>query len=61
MNSDWFEIYNSESRMIGVDQYVYIYIYIYIYSHPQTVCFVVLQLFRVAKQARFSKLELKPS
>ena len=29
---------------------MYIYIYIYIYSHPQTDCFVVSQLFRVAKQ-----------
>ena len=34
--------------------YIYIiYIYIYIYSHPQTDCFVVLQLFCVGRHMRY--------
>ena len=36
-----------------------LYIYIYIYCHPQTDCFVVSQLFSVARHARFSKLGSK--
>ena len=36
-----------------------LYIYIYIYSHPSTKCFVVSQLFRVARHGIFSKLESK--
>ena len=40
--------------------YIYIYIYIYIYFHPQTDCFVVSQLNRVARHARCFKLESKP-
>ena len=35
--------------------YIYIYIYIYINCHPQTDCFVVSQLFSVARHARRSK------
>ena len=34
-----------------------IYIYIYIYSHPQTDCFVVLQLFSMAWPVIFFKLD----
>ena len=41
-------------------KYIYIYIYIYIYSHPQTDCFVVSQLFRVARHVGCSKLGSKP-
>ena len=38
---------------------VYIYIYIYIVIHRQ-ICFVLLELFSVARQARFQKLGSKP-
>ena len=41
--------------------YIYIYIYVYIYSHPQTDCFVVSQLFSVARHVRHFKLGLKPA
>ena len=37
------------------------YIYIYIYSHPQTDCFVLSQLFSVARHAGFFKLGSKPT
>ena len=40
---------------------IYIYIYIYIYSHPQTDCFVVSQLFSVARHAERLKLGSKPT
>ena len=36
------------------------YIYIYIYSHPQTDCFVVSQLFSVARHVCRLKLGSKP-
>ena len=36
-------------------------LYIYIYSHPQTDCFVVSQLFGVARHIRRLKLESKPT
>ena len=36
-------------------------IYIYIYSHPQTDCFVLSELFSVARHAGHSKPELKPA
>ncbi len=39
---------------------VYIYIYIYIYSHPQTDCFVLSELFSVARHAGRSKSGSKP-
>ena len=35
-------------------------IYIYIYSHPQTDCFVLSELFSVARHAGHSKPESKP-
>ena len=38
----------------------YIYIYIYILCHPQTDCFVVSQLFSMARHARGFKLGSKP-
>ena len=38
-----------------------IYIYIYIYSHPQTDCFVVSQLFSVARHVGRLKLRSKPA
>ena len=41
--------------------YIYIYIYIYIYYHPQTNCFVVSQLFSVARHVGCSKLGWKPA
>ena len=37
-----------------------IYIYIYIYSHPQTDCFVLSELFSVARHAGRSKPGSKP-
>ena len=40
--------------------YIYIYIYIYIYSHPQTNCFVLSELFSVARHAGRSKPWSKP-
>ena len=39
---------------------IYIYIYIYIYSHSKADCFVVSQLFRVARHVRFTNLGSKP-
>ena len=41
-------------------KYIYIYIYIYIYCHPHADCFVVSQVFSVAKHARFPKLGSNP-
>ena len=43
------------------DTYIYIYIYIYIYCYPQTECFVVSQLFSVARHARCFKQGSKPA
>ena len=39
---------------------VYIYIYIYIYYHPHTDCFVLSEIFSVARHARRSKPGSKP-
>ena len=39
----------------------YIYIYIYIHCHPQTNCFVVSQLFSVARHVGRLKLGSKPA
>ena len=41
--------------------YICIYIYIYIYCHPQTDCFVVSQLFSVARRVGRLKLGSKPA
>ena len=43
--------------------YISLYIYIYIYCHPQTDCFVLSELFSVAKHARRSKpgIETNPT
>ena len=41
--------------------YLSIYIYIYIYCHPQTDCFVVPQLFSLARHVGHSKLGSKPA
>ena len=41
--------------------YIYIYIYIYIYCHPETDCFVVSQLFCVARHVGRLKLGSKPT
>ena len=38
----------------------YMYIYIYIYCHPQTDCFVLSELFSVARHTRCSKPGSKP-
>ena len=40
---------------------MYIYIYIYIYYHPQTDCFVVLQLFSVARNVGRLNVGSKPA
>ena len=45
---------------ILLEQMVGLYIYIYIYCHPQTDCFLVSQLFIVAKHVRRFKLGSKP-
>ena len=45
---------------VGI-HHVYIYIYIYIYCHPQTDCFVVSQLFSVARYVGHLKLGPKPA
>ena len=37
-----------------------VYIYLYIYCHPQRDCFVLSELFSVARQARFLKVGSKP-
>ena len=39
---------------------IYIYIYIYIYCHPRNDCFIVSQLFIVARHIRCFKVRLKP-
>ena len=39
---------------------LYIYIYIYIYCHPQTDCFVLSELFSVARHVGHSKPRSKP-
>ena len=44
----------------GERNIIYIYIYIYIYSHPQTDCFVLSELFSVARHAGSSKPGSKP-
>ena len=41
--------------------YIYIYIYIYIYSHQQTDCFIVSQLFSVARHVGRLKMGSKPA
>ncbi len=41
--------------------YFHIYIYIYIYCHQQTDCFVVSQLFSVARHVGRLKLGSKPA
>ena len=41
--------------------YIYIYIYIFIDFHPQTDCYVVSQLFSVARYAGHFKLGSKPT
>ena len=57
---------NIQKEKIETDTYKlfihksYIYIYIYIYSHPQTDCFVLSELFSVARHAGRSKPESKP-
>ena len=40
--------------------HIYIYIYIYIYCHPQTDCFVLWELFSVARHVGRSKTGSKP-
>ena len=40
--------------------YIYSYTYAYIYSHPQTECFVLSELFSVARHAGRSKPGSKP-
>ena len=40
--------------------YMYIYIYIYIHCHPQTDCFILSELFSVARHVGHSKPGSKP-
>ena len=55
------KIYNEINRLIFFAFNIYIYIYIYICSHPQTDCFIELQIFSVARQVRGLRLGLKPA
>ena len=50
--------YNYPGKLTNI--YTYIYIYIYIYCHPQTDCFVLSDLFSVARPAGRSKPGSKP-
>ena len=58
--------HNIAEVLIHSGIYIYIYIYIYICvcvcvcSHSETNCFIVSQLFSVARHVRFSKLGSKP-
>ena len=54
----WFDKY-PQSDLVKTN--TLIYIYIYIYCHPQTDCFVVSQLFSVAKYVGRLKLGSKPA
>ena len=65
----WWTIGRSGERGSGIsvlparyddDDDIYIYIYIYIYCHPQTDCFVLSELFSVARHAGRSKQGSKP-
>ena len=47
-------------KLIVCTSYIYIYIYIYIYCHPLTDCFVISQLFSVARHVGRLKLGSKP-
>ena len=38
-----------------------VYIYIYIYCHPQTDCFIILQLLSVVRHVERMKLGSKPT
>ena len=42
-------------RNLSILKLLYIYIYIYIYSHPQTDCFILTELFSVARHVGCSK------
>ena len=48
-------------QIIYIYRYILVYIYIYIYCHPQIDCFIVLQLFRVARHVGCLKLGSKPT
>ena len=49
------------STSTTIAYFSYLYIYIYIYCHPQTDCFVVSQLFSVARRIGRLKLGSKPT
>ena len=49
------------NNAFGWSWVIYIYIYIYIHCHPQTDCFVLSELFSVARHVGCSKPGLKPS
>ena len=53
-------IYLYTCKYTSVYIYIYKYLYIYIYSHPQTDCFVLSELFSVARHAGRSKPGSKP-
>ena len=57
MASSWFLELPMFARLV----LFYSNIHIYIYSHPQTDCFVVSQLFNVARQVGRLKLGSKPA
>ena len=46
------------NKLFAYKSHIYIYIYIYIVSHRQ-ICFVLFELFSVARQARFPNLGSK--
>ena len=54
-------IFESLAGFLYRKGYYLIYIYIYIYCHPQTDCFVVSQLFSVARHVGRLKLGSKPT
>ena len=53
-----FDIHSSH-LLVYICIYIYIYIYAYIFCHPHTDCFVVSQLFSVARHVGRLKLETK--
>ena len=58
----WLVLYSSSTEKMTSRGRIseWLYIYIYIYCHPQTDCFVVSQIFSVARSAKCFKLGSKP-
>ena len=53
-------IYIHTCTLAYIYKHIHTYIYIYIYCHPQTDCFVLSELFSVARHAGRSKPGSKP-